>query len=117
MMIHRLVKIPLADWRALADWCWQKERREQFWQLVSLGTCDPANTLDAVAVRQLQAEVLAPPTEPRPQAVASVLGALVPFLEEAIRVADYYSRKPYTVTVAFYRIPAKPRTQRNSADR
>ena len=110
-MIHRLVKIPLADWRALADWCWQKERREQFWHLVSLGTCDPANTLDAVAVRQLQAEVLAPPTEPRPQAVASVLGALVPFLEEAIRVAEYYTGKPYTVTVAFYRVPAKPGTQ------
>jgi hypothetical protein len=113
VMIHRLVRIPLADWRALADWCWEEERREQFRRLVSLGTGDPSTALDAVAVRQLEAEVLAQPTEPRPQAVTSALDALVPFLEEAIQIVEHYAGKPYTVTVGFHRGPARTGSQRN----
>jgi hypothetical protein len=112
-MIHHLVRIPLADWRALADWCWEEERREHFRRLVSLGTGDPSTALDAIAVRQLQAEILAQPSSPCPQAVTCAVDALVLFLEEAIRVVDHYAGKPYRVTIGFHKGPAEPGSQRN----
>jgi hypothetical protein len=109
-MGHLIVRIPLADWRALADWCWEENRRERFRRLVSLGTGDPPTALDAIAVRELREEVLARPSGPYPQAITSALDALVPFLEEAIRVVDGYAGKPYTVTIDFRRGQVKPGT-------
>jgi hypothetical protein len=103
VMGHLCIEIPVGEWCALADWCWEEDRREQFRRLVSLGTGDPPSVLDAKAVRELQKEVLARPSEPYPQAITSALDALVPFLEEAIRVVDRYAGTPYTVIIEFRR--------------
>jgi hypothetical protein len=110
VMGHRIVQIPLADWRALADWCWEDGRQEQFRRLVSLGTGDPPTLLDPEAVRDLREEIIARPLGPYPQAVTSTLDALIPFLELTIQVIDHYAGKPYTVTIDFRRSRVEPGT-------
>jgi hypothetical protein len=105
---HLLVKIPLAEWRALARWCWEGDRPARLPRLASLGTADPPAVLGAAAVRELQAEVLVRPLRPPPPEVTSALDALVPFLEHAVQVVDFYAGKPYTVTVVFQRGRTEP---------
>jgi hypothetical protein len=103
VMGHRLVRIPLAEWRALAGWCWEHDRQAQLPRLAGLGTADPPAVLDAVAVRALWAEVFARPSGPHPPEVRSALDALLPFLEEAIEIVDGYAGRPFTVTIIFQR--------------
>jgi hypothetical protein len=105
---HLIVKIPLADWRALARWCWEGDRPARFPRLASLGTADPPAVLGAAAVRELQAEVLVRPLRQPPPEVTSVLDALIPFLERAVQVVDFYAGKPYTVRVVFQRGRTEP---------
>jgi hypothetical protein len=108
VMGHRLVRIPLAAWRGLAEWCWGHDRLSQFRQLAGLGTADPPAVLDAAAVRELWAEVRARPPGPHPPEVTAALDALRSFLEEAVEVVGGYSGRPYRVSIVFQRGSAEP---------
>ena len=108
VMGHWSVRISLAAWRALAEWCWESGRPARFPRLAGLGTADPPAVLDAVAVRELREEVLARPPGPHPPELTAALDALAPFLEAAIEVVNGYDGRPYTVTIVFQRGHAQP---------
>jgi hypothetical protein len=113
-MGHRLVRIPVAQWRALAGWCWERDQQAQLPQLARLATADLPAQLDAAAVRELRAELLAWPRGLCPPDVTAALDALLPFLETAIEVVDAYAGKPYTVTIVFQPEYVVPETERDS---
>jgi hypothetical protein len=113
VMGHRLVRIPLAAWRAMAEWCWEHDRPSQFRQLAGLGTADPPAMLDAAAVRQFWGEVRARPPGPHPPEVTAALDALLSFLGDAVEIVDGYAGRPYMVSVVIQRGSAELATPRD----